>query len=215
MHQNACIWCVFTVRYHFITHPCIWNFISIVIGKSVIYWPLRGHRRSWGHRSTKKAITWSKINFFQKFSVLWRIRRKLSFDTKNAEIEQKIMKSQGDRTSPLAHPCNYFWLAHRRLNIHRRSLKPTFLCRKLKFDYFRRLSIFQYFAIFCYFLLFSVEPRKKNCWLSIFCPSIFLTWMCSFNVVVLFWPMYIYLDTGIDFWCLSCLKWRTSWGLKA
>ena len=66
--------------------------------------------------SHHKAITLLKINFFQKKkSTLCRIRRKLSFDTENSEIEEKIMKSQGGHNNPLAHPCKYFWLAHRRV----------------------------------------------------------------------------------------------------
>ena len=46
---------------------------------------------------------------------MYRIRRKLSVDITNAKIEQKIMKSKGVITTPLAHPCNDFWLAHRRV----------------------------------------------------------------------------------------------------
>ena len=45
--------------------------------------------------SSIHSIDTQKLTFFGFFSALWRIRRKLSFDTKNTKIELQITKSKG------------------------------------------------------------------------------------------------------------------------
>ena len=52
------------------------------------------------NESLARTLYVAKIIFEKKNFLHWGRRRKLSFDTKNAEIEQKIIKSQEGHNNP-------------------------------------------------------------------------------------------------------------------